>query len=160
MKHRLVLILLFMLLQVNLYPQEVKSINTGDLRELLERSSDSIYVINFWATWCSPCVAEIGYFEELHRTFQDERVKVVLINLDFPDQLDKRVVPFMAEKDLSAPVYQMSDMDYNKWIPMVDREWTGTIPATLIFNRENRIFIPSEISKDKLFQTISQFLRN
>ncbi len=140
------------------YGQTVGSINRDGLIELLNRNNDTVYVVNFWATWCSPCVAEIDYFEALHKSLSDDKLKVILINLDFPNQVDKRVVPFIKEKDLTARVLNMTEMDYNSWIPFVDSNWSGAIPATIIYRGKNREFIGRELSKKELFNVAEAFL--
>ncbi len=139
------------------YGQKVESIDRDGLLELLNRNNDTVYVVNFWATWCSPCVAEIDYFEALHRTQSDDKIKVVLVNLDFPNQMDRRVVPFIKEKGLTALVLNMTEMDYDSWIPDVDSSWSGAIPATLIFRGENSDFIGRELSKEELFDRAAAF---
>ena len=105
------------------------------------KSNDTTYVINFWATWCSPCVKEIGYFEELHRESGTSKLKVFLISLDFPNQLERRVMPFLEERDISAEVLLVTDLKYNEWIDRVDSSWSGAIPATLIYQGDERIFL-------------------
>ena len=132
--------------------QQVRSIDKEGLKDILNHRNDTTYVINFWATWCSPCVTEIGYFEALHRTYSDSLLKVILVNLDFPNQVERRVVPFMEEKGLTAEVVNMTTMDYNSWIPEVERNWSGAIPATLIYREDHRSFIGRELSRDELFQ--------
>ena len=138
--------------------QQVRSIDKNELKEILGRRNDTTYVVNFWATWCSPCVAEIGYFEALHRTYSDSRMKVILVNLDFPNQVERRVVPFMEEKELTAEVMNMTTMDYNSWIPEVESSWSGAIPATLIFRGGHRSFIGRELSRDELFEATKAVL--
>ncbi|MDT8431755.1 MAG: redoxin domain-containing protein [Bacteroidales bacterium] len=136
--------------------QNVGTVDTEGLRALLGNRSDTVCVVNFWATWCSPCVKEIGYFEELHR-LDDPLLKVVLVNLDFPDQVEQRVQPFIRAHDLTAPVVNMTEMDYNKWIPLVHEDWSGAIPATLIFNAKESEFIGTEIAREELFEMIHTF---
>ena len=136
------------------YGQKVGNIDRDGLLELMNQHNDTIYVLNFWATWCSPCVAEIAYFESLHRMRSDDKLKVVLVNLDFPNQVERRVIPFMVEKELTAPVINMTEMDYNSWIPNVDGNWSGAIPATLIYKGANRRFISGEVSRDELFEAV------
>lgn len=136
--------------------QTVQEVNADALEALTQNLNDSTYVVNFWATWCSPCVKEIGYFEELHRDSKASKVKVLLVNLDFPNQLDRRVIPFLKEKDISAAVLQMTDLDYNSWINKIDPSWSGAIPATLIYNRNNRVFLEQELTRDELFNYVSE----
>lgn len=143
------------------FAQSPKSIDHEGLLSLLNNhDSDTVYIMNFWATWCSPCVAEIEYFEELHLSFIDKKAKVLLINLDFPNQVEKRVIPFIREKNLTSRVYNMTDLDYNSWISDVDKAWTGSIPATLIYRKDERIFYEREITKNELFSTVNELMNN
>lgn len=140
-----------------MFSQEVTSYNTGDLDRLLDKKSDTLYVVNFWATWCSPCVREIGYFEELHRR-NDSLLKVILVNLDFPNQVEKRVIPFIKAHNLTAHVVNMTEMDYNKWIPLVHEDWSGAIPATLLFSNRGRDFIGTEVAREELLERVDALL--
>lgn len=136
--------------------QLVHPIDADGIEVLSTLSNDSTYVLNFWATWCSPCVKEIEYFEKLHTDRQDPKLKVILISLDFVNQLDSRVIPFLEEKGISAEVRIMTDTDYNSWIDQVDPGWTGAIPATLIYNKDRRVFLEKELSYNELIKHIDQ----
>lgn len=98
----------------------------------LNKEDDLTYVVNFWATWCKPCVKELPAFEELNTTYKDKKVKVVLASLDFPEKLESHVIPFVAKRNLQSEVVLLDDSDANYWIPAVSKEWSGAIPATLI----------------------------
>lgn len=86
-------------------------------------------------------------------------MEIILVSLDFPNQVDRRLIPFLQEKEISAPVVLMNDLDYNGWIDRVDPSWTGSIPATLIFNREERLFLEQELTRDELFEYVN-LIRN
>ena len=139
--------------------QSLKEIGSDGLEALSSNINDTTYVVNFWATWCSPCVKEIGYFEELHREYASTNVKVFLVSLDFPNQIEKRVIPFLKEKDITAEVLLVTDLDYNSWIDRVDPTWSGSLPATLIYNREQRMFLEKEVSRDELFSYVTQITK-
>jgi len=138
--------------------QQIAEIDRDGITSLTMKSNDTTYVINFWATWCSPCVKEIGYFEELHRKNVYSKVKVILVSLDFPNQIESRVIPFLEEKGITASVLLMTDLNYNEWIDLVDPSWSGSIPATLIFNKSSRMFLEKELTRGELFENVNQIM--
>jgi thiol-disulfide isomerase/thioredoxin len=104
----------------------------------IQFSNDTTYVINFWATWCKPCVAEMPYFEKLIREYAGEPVKVYMVSMDFPKDIQRKLIPFVQERNLAPHVLALADMDYNSWIDKVSTEWDGAIPFTLIYNKKGR----------------------
>jgi thiol-disulfide isomerase/thioredoxin len=95
-------------------------------------------VINFWATWCGPCVKELPYFDRLQREFADRPLSVLLVSLDFARNLEKKVVPFVKERQLKAKVLFLHQPRGHKWMEKISENWSGAIPATYIVknNRE------------------------
>ena len=158
MRYSIAFILCCMLSVMQGKGQTIQEINREGLEAITQNFNDTTYVVNFWATWCSPCVKEIGYFEELHRESVSGNVKVILVSLDFPKQIDTRVIPFLNQKEISAEVLLMTDLDYNSWIDKVDPAWSGAIPATLIYNRYKRVFLEKELTRDELFNHVSQIM--
>lgn len=156
MKGTLIIACFILLSFLELPAQVVGKIDAEGIAALSTLSNDSTYVLNFWATWCSPCVKEIDYFEKFHRDRVDSKLKVILISLDFVKQLDSRVLPFLEDKGISAEVRIMTDTDYNAWIDRVDPSWTGAIPATLIYNKDHRVFLEKELSYNELVKHVQQ----
>lgn len=117
------------------------------LQKEILNDKNTIYVVNFWATWCAPCVKELPHFEKLNS--ENKRVKVVLVSLDFKNQFESKLLPFLKKKNIQSQVVLLTDKDYNKWLPLVDKEWSGSIPATLIIKNEKKIFVERIFSSDK-----------
>ena len=136
--------------------QAIQRIDADEIAALSSLSDDTTYILNFWATWCSPCVKEIPIFEKLHKDMIYPNIKVILVSLDFVNQLERLVIPFLEEKEISAEVKIMTDTDYNAWIDRVDPNWTGAIPATLIYNQDRRVFLEKELSFNELVKHIDQ----
>jgi thiol-disulfide isomerase/thioredoxin len=110
------------------------------LEYFLNKKNDTTYVVNFWATWCVPCVQELPYFEQLAEKYKNEKVKVILVSLDMPKQAESRLLPFIERKKIKSRVILMRDPDQNTWLPKVNADWSGAIPATVIYNKSKRKF--------------------
>lgn len=140
--------------------QEIERIGIPELEKILSASDDRLYVVNFWATWCAPCVKELPHFEKISEEYEPEKVKFILISLDFPSQIDKKLIPFLKKNKITLPVSVMTNLDYNAWIDRVDNSWQGNIPATLLFNNAagRRLFIPDEVEETELRKAITELL--
>ena len=125
------------------------------LQKILDTKSDQIQVINFWATWCAPCVKELPLLEKINAQ-KNLNTKITLINLDYADKLDK-VNEFMVRKNIQSDVLLLDDIDYNSWIDKVDKSWSGAIPATLIINPRTgkRKFVEKELKEGELENLIA-----
>ncbi len=138
---------------------DIKVYNFDEFSHWLERESDSLYVVNFWATWCAPCVKEIPDFEKLYAKYKTDKVKLLFVSLDFPNQLETRVIPFIDRMDMKGQVVLLDDTRANRWIPLVDEDWTGAIPATLIYNQDFREFYARELTFDELEEIVLPLLK-
>lgn len=119
---------------------EVQILDFETFEPLLRQNDDTIYVINFWASWCVPCIKELPEFEKLNSKYADKNFKMILVSLDFKSALESKLIPFIAEKNLKAAVLLLHAPDANAWINMVDPAWSGAIPATMIYKNEIRLF--------------------
>jgi thiol-disulfide isomerase/thioredoxin len=136
----------------------VKTYNYNQLKPLLEKEDNKTYVINFWATWCAPCVKELPYFEKINEVYEDKNVEVILVSLDFPKQVDKKLIPFINKKNLQSEVILLDDTNENVWINAIDESWSGAIPATLIYNKENRKFYEQSFDYEGLERELKSFI--
>lgn len=128
------------------------------LEALLRGKAGKTFVINFWATWCKPCVKEIPAFEKLQKRYFDKGVEVILVSLDFPNKVRHKLLPFVEQHALKSQVLLLDDPDQNNWIPKVDTNWSGAIPATLIFNTNRREFYEKSFTFIGLEAEIQHFL--
>lgn len=137
---------LIILLILNLYNFVAKAQSVvlyekfEELQTEILKNDDTTYVVNFWATWCKPCVEELPYFMESENELVAEKVKFVFVSLDFADQIEKRLLPFLKTKRIDNTVFLMADQDSNSWIPKVDKDWSGAIPATAMFKNGKQVF--------------------
>ena len=115
------------------------------------------YVVNFWATWCAPCVKELPYFEAIQAKYIED-VEVILISLDFPRQYESKLKPFLYKHQLKSKVVVLDDPDMNYWIPKVDSNWDGAIPVSLIYNSSKRSFYKRTFAYNELEAELKTFL--
>jgi thiol-disulfide isomerase/thioredoxin len=113
-------------------------------KEILESKDGKTHVVNFWATWCKPCVKELPYFEEIINRFDKDEVKVTLVSLDFLKQIDTKLIPFIKKNNIKSKVVLLNAGDPNAWIDKVDPEWSGAIPITLVFKDGKMYFYERE----------------
>jgi len=137
----------------------VKSYTYKELKAILDQKNDKTYVVNFWATWCAPCVKELPAFEKLNSVYAAKSVEVLLVSLDFPKQLKKRVLPFIAQKNLQSKVILLDNGKDDSWIKAIDSSWSGAIPATLIYNKTTRKFYEKSFDYEALEIEVQTFLK-
>jgi thiol-disulfide isomerase/thioredoxin len=140
---------------------EVRVVNFDQLSPFLcpMDNQETTYIVNFFATWCKPCVDELPYFLELHKNYRDEGLHFILISLDFPQHLESRLIPFLKNNGVTAEVFLLDDPAANDWIPKVDESWSGAIPATIICRGGKSSFYEKTFhSTDELTQLTLPYL--
>lgn len=140
--------------------QTVPVYDFAGLEPILHQQNDTCYVVNFWATWCKPCVEELPAFEELQETFKNEKLKVLLVSLDFIKYYDTQLLPFIADRKLKSEVVLLNDPRSNTWIDKVSPDWSGAIPATIIYRGEMRQFYERSFTFEELESEVNAFLKS
>jgi len=135
--------------------QNVPVVGFAEFEKRLVSNSDTVFVINFWATWCAPCRKELPEFEKIFRSHTDDKVKVLLVSLDFPAQAEKSLKSYLTTNSITAPVVLLNEPDANSWIDKVHPSWSGALPATLIFKRDRKIFFEKQLTYDDINNSIS-----
>ena len=114
---------------------EIQKLNFNQLEPYLHNQNDTLYVVNFWASWCVPCREELPAFEKVREKYAGKKVKILLVSLDFPNQLESRLLPFIHKNKLKSEIILLDDPNQNVWIDKVDPKWSGAIPFTQIYSK-------------------------
>ncbi len=159
MKYILCFSFLFLLTFSAALAQEVEVIKYPQLEKLIKEKEKGgkVKVINFWATWCAPCVKELPHFEALQQAHPTSELEVYLISFDDVEKLENRVKPFIKKRNIKSTVKLLDETDYNAFIDKVDPAWSGAIPATLVIAKGKRKFVEGELSEAELDKLIQEF---
>ncbi|MDP5082397.1 MAG: TlpA family protein disulfide reductase [Winogradskyella sp.] len=128
------------------------------LEPLINKQDEQVHIVNFWATWCAPCVKELPYFEAMNEKYKNFGLEVLLVSLDFPKNYDSKLKPFITKNSLKSKVVAFDDTDQNRWIPAIDESWSGAIPATIIYKGDKRTFYEQSFTQEELEIEILKFL--
>jgi len=135
-KYNILFLLVFTISQP-LFAQ-VKLLSVNQLENRISQGKDTVYVVNFWATWCAPCVKELPNFEKLGMKYKNQPLKVILMSVDFKSKLNKAVIPFVEKNNLKSEVYVINEDSEQAYIDKISKNWAGSLPATLIINKQKR----------------------
>jgi thiol-disulfide isomerase/thioredoxin len=144
----------------NIQAQQIKTVTPEWIDGIHASKSDTLYIINFWATWCKPCVEELPYFEQLADTCTNKKVKIYLVTTDMRKDIATRVTDFIKAKKLTQQVLFINELNADKWINKVSEEWSGAIPATLMIKGDigYKHFKEGELTFEELQLLVNQVI--
>jgi thiol-disulfide isomerase/thioredoxin len=142
-----------------LIPKVVQKVSFEQLEKRCLKENDTLYVVNYWATWCKPCVAELPYFVEAANKFAKQKVKVVFVSLNAPREMET-VKKFVTKKNIEQDVLLLDAGNPNIWVDKVDPSWSGSIPATVIYKKKEKVFFrEGEFTQTELDSVINLKLK-
>lgn len=156
---RITAVLFLLTAVISAQGQTIPSWKITKLQDFMAKS-DSVLVINFWATFCKPCIEEIPYFESIVQKYQDKKVKLLLVSLDLKDEYPKNIKAFVARNKYSSQVVWLNETNADYFCPKVDKAWSGGIPSTLLINRKTgyRKFFEDELKPEEFESELKKAL--
>lgn len=116
-----------------IHAQTIKKVTMDELKTYLETSKKPL-VINFWATWCKPCVEELPYLVAQTKALENKGVELILVSLDFEDNYPNDIKNFLKKNNYQATNFWLNETDATEFCPKLDKKWEGTIPVTLMLD--------------------------
>ena len=152
------IIFLFSIVSFSVAQTSIPKWKITDVQKYMNSGKDEVLVINFWATFCKPCVAEIPSFIEITNKYKDQNVKLLLVSLDLPSFYPKKVAAFAKKNNWNANIVWLEETNADYFCPKIDPKWSGSIPATLIINPKTgyRKFFEEEIEKEKFEAAVKE----
>lgn len=157
--HLLLFTFVFSSVAVAAQKSNIPLIKLPQLLSMVSHPSDTLYVVNYWATWCRPCVAELPVFEQLSEMNANKKLKILFVSLDSPKKIGK-VEAMKKEKNLKSDMLLLNETDPNRWINSVDSTWSGAIPATCFYLKQKKLlFYEGELSFTKLDSLTQNYIQ-
>lgn len=143
------------------HAQKIPAYTADILMKRITSNPDTTYIVNFWATWCGPCVAELHYFNDLQQHYKGKPVKVLLVSFDFKDAYPQKLETYIERKKVLPEVVWFSQTNANEFIPKIDNSWSGGLPATLIANASHKqhVFMEKTITADEVRKLVDQGMK-
>jgi len=116
----------------------IEPVNEKKLNAVLQKNRGRIVLLNFWATWCEPCVAEFPDLVRLARENSD-RVAVIAVSIDAEEDVRTKVIPFLQKQAAPFSSYIKKTSDDEAFINSIDPKWSGAIPATFIYRPDGTL---------------------
>lgn len=140
--------------------QSIKKVSVDELKTFIDTSKKAL-VINFWATWCKPCVEELPYLVAQTKAFANKNVELVLVSLDFEENYPNDIKTFLRKRNYEATNFWLNETDASEFCPKIDKKWEGTIPVTLMIdNSKNfRKFFGYALSPKELENALKQLVK-
>ena len=157
---KIVAVALVILLIGNLsFGQSIKKVKITDILHIADTSSGPV-VINFFATWCRPCVQELPWFERTVPNYKDKNVKLILVSLDYADDYPKGILAFAKKHNITSQIVWLDEADPNYFCPKIDKRWEGTIPVSLMINNAThlRAFYDFQLTEGQLKMALDKLV--
>jgi thiol-disulfide isomerase/thioredoxin len=143
----------------SLQAQEIRKLKIDQLMKMIDTASTPL-VINFFATWCGPCIREIPWFEK-HIAASNKKVKLLLVSIDFADDYPRAITMFIKKQAFKSQVVWLNETDADIFCPPVDKSWDGAIPVTLMVNnsKKYRQFYGQQLPEEKFKLELAKLLQ-
>jgi peroxiredoxin len=113
-------------------PVTLQTLDEAALAKLAKNDTQKLLLVNLWATWCGPCVAELPEFVTMNRMYRKRPFQLVTISLDDPEKKEAEALKLLREKHVAATNYISVVKDRDKFGDLLDKDWPGALPYTLL----------------------------
>lgn len=129
-------VVITLILSSSVFSQNVTPLNSQkDLELLKDSNKGKVVLVNFWATWCKPCVAEFPELVKLYNDYKEKGFELVFISVDVPEDISSKVVPFLKQKGVDFISYYNNFDKPEDLINYFDRDWQGAIPSSYVYDK-------------------------
>ena len=150
----------FLLLSVSaVSAQQIEKWKIAKLEKYIQEAKRPL-IVNFWATFCKPCIEEIPYFQNLVKKYNKEGIDLLLVSLDLKEAYPK-IKTFATKHHINSSIVYLDETNADLFCPKIDNQWSGGIPASLFVNNKTgyKKFFEEQIPEKKLEQEIKMLIK-
>ncbi len=118
-------------------PARLDPLDEAGYRQLVASSKGKVLLVNFWATWCSPCREEMPLLVKLEAAYRDRGFRLVTISADEPEDA-RQALEFLQKMKVPPPAYLKRAANDDKFITAIDAKWSGALPALFLYDKTGR----------------------
>jgi thiol-disulfide isomerase/thioredoxin len=118
---------------------KVGTLKPADFGKFRDSAKGKVLVINFWATWCGPCVAEFPELVALDAKYRDKGMKLVGITADEAEDVQPKVIPFIKKHQVKFDIIRQDTDDPEEMMSQIIKDWNGVIPATFVYDKNGNL---------------------
>ena len=130
-------------------PVSVARVDAAGLTALRKNESGKFRLVNFWATWCAPCLAEFDEFVAMNRMYRHRDFELVMVSVNQPDE-ESRVLEFLKASEASNRNLIFGSNERDPLINAFDPSWQGEVPYTVLLSPEGKVIYKESGSIDAL----------
>ncbi|MBT4318253.1 MAG: TlpA family protein disulfide reductase [Candidatus Marinimicrobia bacterium] len=146
---KIFLLLLILFLGCNNSDIKLKTVDASDINNQIKKHKGSKAVlINFWATYCVPCIEEFPMIVDLSKKYSEKGMQIYFVSADWLDR-KKDVRDFLLEKDVKGLSFIKEEGNDNNFINEISREWSGALPFTIVYDKNGNLSDYWEMKKNK-----------
>ncbi len=155
------LLILFLSSVLRMEAQDIRLVKIAELDQLIRQTEQPV-ILNFWATWCKPCVEELPSLMLEVKKYKADSLQLILVSLDDKENFPGKLRDFISNRNYEGTFLWLDETNADYFCPVIDTSWSGAIPATLFLNKKNayRKFVEAKLTDRTLQDILREMFRS
>lgn len=142
------------------FGQQIPSVKVTELAKTIRESKGPL-IVNFWATFCIPCMQEMPHFQQMAEKYKAQGVSILFVSLDLKGYYPDSIIKAVKKHNIFQPVAWLNETNADYFCPKIDSSWSGGMPSSLLVNNATNYhrFFEEQMSAEELESAIQEMLK-